>query len=106
MVDYRQGDVILHRVKDLPKEARPVRRRLRVRGETGKQHVLEGEYRLYRSGSQLYVVVEAPSKLTHPEHPTILVRPGTYEVRRVRSFELAEALSRASARPPILEIRD
>ena len=105
-MDYRQGDVILHRVKGLPKEAKTVRRRLRVRGETGNNHVLEGEHRLYRSGSRLYVVVEAPSKLTHPEHPTILVRPGTYEVRRVRSFELAEALSRASARPPILEIRD
>jgi len=39
---YRQGDVVLRQVDSLPKDVKPVRRRLRVSGETGNLHVLEG----------------------------------------------------------------
>ena len=91
---YRQGDVMLKQVNSLPKDVRPVRRRLRMCGETGNPHVLEGGYRLYRSGSRLYVVVEEPCRLVHPEHQLILVKPGIYRVERVRSFDLADALAK------------
>lgn len=91
---YRQGDVVLRQVDSLPKDVKPVRRRLRVSGETGNLHVLEGEYKLYRCGRQLYVVVEEPCRLIHPEHQLILVSPGIYRVERVRSFELADAVAR------------
>ena len=92
---YRQGDVVLKQVNDLPKDAKPVRRKLRMRGETGNPHVLEGNHKLYRSGGQLYVVVEEPCRLVHPEHQLILVKPGVYRVERVRSFDLANAVAKA-----------
>ena len=91
---YRQGDVVLKQVNNLPKDVKPVSRRLRMRGETGNPHILEGSHKLYRSGSQLYVVVEEPCKLVHPEHQLILVKPGIYRVERVRSFDLADTLAK------------
>jgi len=103
---YRQGDVVLKQVRKLPEDAKQINRKLRMTGETGNPHVLEGEYKLYRAGGRLYVVVEAVSKLVHPEHSPITVKPGIYEVERVRSFDLAGALEEAATRPPIEEIRD
>jgi len=103
---YRQGDVVLKQVRRLPEDVKQIKRKLRVSGETGNPHTLEGEYKLYRAGDRLYVVVEAASRLVHPEHSSITVKPGIYEVERVRSFDLANALSKTSTRPPIVEIHD
>ena len=91
---YRQGDVVLRQVSSLPKDVRQVKRKLKVSGETGNTHVLEGNHKLYRRGKQLYVVVEEPCKLVHPEHQLILVKPGIYRVERVRTFDLADALAK------------
>jgi len=104
---YRQGDVVLKQVNNLPKDVKPVKRRLRIRGETGNPHTLEGGHKLYRSGGRLYVVVEEPCRLIHPEHQLILVKPGIYRVERVRTFNLAEALSSyIGGRTPIEPVYD
>jgi hypothetical protein len=82
---YRQGDVVLKRIGasidfvNLVKESD----KLEVSGETGKAHVLEAP--VYRSGSQLLVVLEKPATIEHPDHAPITLPPGVYEVTRTRS---------------------
>jgi hypothetical protein len=82
---YRQGDVVLKRIGasidfvNLVKESD----KLEVSGETGKAHVLEAP--VYRHGSQLLVVLEKPATIEHPDHASITLPPGVYEVARTRS---------------------
>jgi len=85
---YRQGDLILRRwniavVSEL-KPGNMVGDRLEVRSETGHAHVIEAPvYNLY--GNRL-VVVEKPTPLTHPQHATIIIPPGIYQVTFVRDY--------------------
>lgn len=93
----RQGDVLL-----VPVDEVPVRQRRReiegprivvAEGEaTGHAHVVRGEARLVRSTAHYFrpteqhLVVTGAAVLTHEEHDTIELAPGTYEVRRQREY--------------------
>lgn len=93
----RHGDVILV-PSEVPPGTKPVRR---VRGRlvlaegeaTGHAHVIEdADARLVCAEEaeelRMWLLVEAaaPVALTHEEHATLLVPPGTYEVRRAREY--------------------
>jgi len=90
---YRQGDVILEQVDipihDLELYAKLEGERLELRSETGNAHVLSN-VKVYRYHNRQLVVVEKPTPITHPQHPTITVFPGIYELRFVRDWLLRE----------------
>jgi hypothetical protein len=88
---YRQGDVILEYIecdlKDLERYARFVSDKLEISSENGNKHVMSG-VKVYNYHSRQLVVVEKPTPITHPQHPTIVVNRGIYELRFVRDFLL------------------
>jgi hypothetical protein len=92
----RQGDVLIARVKHLPRGAQPVDREhgrlVLAHGEvTGHAHVVVGEAELFTAADiadleTRFLRVEADSQVVHDEHTTIALSPGIYEVRRQREY--------------------
>lgn len=99
----RQGDVMVVRVGALPEKLTDVPvengRVVLAHGEsTGHHHSFAFDKRiaLFRedgSGGGLFLSVTggAPAELTHQEHSTLLVPPGTYRVIRQRVWEAGMA---------------
>ena len=90
---YRQGDVmlveILHETEEgIRRYAREVRDALVIASENGNRHVLNA--RTYNAFGQIYVVVEKPTPMTHPQHPMLIIEPGIYIVEFVRDYALEE----------------
>ncbi len=87
---YRQGDVVLIEVgfglaNNVKEYGVKVDNKLVIASENGNRHVLNAL--VYRYG-ELYVIVEKPTPMTHPQHPTLIIEPGIYRVRFVRDFAL------------------
>ena len=96
----RQGDVLIQRIRSLPKDAKKLAREngrvVLVHGEaTGHHHSLsEPNCALYDSAAEIGVtfleVQEAMAALTHQEHSTINLEPGIYKVIRQREYSPQE----------------
>lgn len=93
----RQGDVLVRRVKALPKNIQPVAaengRIVLAHGEaTGHHHsfALSERVALFRedgSGGGLFLsIAGVPAALEHQEHTALVLEPGHYEVRRQREY--------------------
>lgn len=97
---YRQGDVLLVPVKNVPANTRPVAREngrvILARGEvTGHAHAIvdeSAELVSAEGAAELYLLVHgtAAVALEHEEHATILVPPGQYERRIQREYSPEE----------------
>lgn len=85
---YRQGDVLILEVKDLPDNLVPVapdnKRNILAYGEvTGHAHALsikESELRETESGDKYLTVPGEKAELKHEEHATILIPRGHYRI--------------------------
>jgi len=78
---FRQGDVVLKETI-LPTNSIKVSEKLKVSSETGNDHVMDVP--VYEHYGQTCIMVEQETPLTHPQHETIIVAPGVYEVSHVR----------------------
>ena len=102
---YRQGDVLIERVAEIPATAlkqEMSRCVILAHGEvTGHQHVLkaadladwwkQGEISPVNERSpalagELFVSLSERAAVTHPEHATIELPPGNYRVTRQREY--------------------
>lgn len=95
-IHYRQGDVLIERIEEIPQTAakqRSGKKILLAHGEvTGHHHALEAEdpadwWKV--EGSQLdeqFVVVRSRALVTHEEHGTIELPKGKYRVTRQREY--------------------
>ena len=90
---YRQGDVLIERIKEIPKQAKVVPREngrvILAHGEaTGHAHAIEDEKvkLLEDSGATFLEVQEAIAMLKHEEHSTIEIPKGNYRVIRQREY--------------------
>ena len=92
---YRQGDVLLVPIDDIPSEAKEVE----VKGDvvlaygevTGHSHRfahdMSNGMRMYRDTvGGLFLSLKSPSDLVHEEHATHTVPPGKYAVRLQREY--------------------
>lgn len=89
---YRQGDVFLLQVEQLPMEAKKENRSDRIvlaYGEaTGHTHSVSTlDAQLYNSQDQDYLVVGGMAQLVHEEHKTIALPAGVYKVVRQKEYE-------------------
>lgn len=84
---WRQGDVLVKRVKRVPEGAKKKEGRVVMEGEmTGHAHRLTaGE--LYEKDGQLYFGVPERADLVHEEHGTITFDEGCYQVIRQREYD-------------------
>lgn len=101
----RQGDILLVPVEKLPGKLVEVPRQngriVLAEGEaTGHLHAIEDAEALFLAedlelveGRFLMVEAEAGVSLEHPEHDTITLDPGLYEVRRQREYTEAGGIS-------------
>jgi hypothetical protein len=92
---YRQGDVLLCGVDEIPPAAIPVPsagdRVIVALGElTGHAHAFDGHaVRLFReagTGRSFFEIGETGAALVHEEHDPIHVSAGRYELRRQREY--------------------
>jgi hypothetical protein len=91
---YRQGDIILEQINitqhDLDLYGNLVSDRIEIRSENGHSHIMR-DVKLYRHYTGQIVVVEKPTPITHPQHPTLIISPGVYQLRFVRDWLLRES---------------
>ena len=95
----RQGDILLIPVDAVPEGLREVPRDkgrivLAEGEETGHLHAIASPDAIFKaedleSIEHRFLEVEAEVALTHPEHDTLTVAPGNYEVRRQREYSEA-----------------
>ena len=99
MRQYRHGDVFLREIAELPTAAR----RTLVEGDvilaygevTGHAHrIATPGVAMWNASTQEYLTVETPAALTHEEHGTITLPPGTYEVIHQREWDLSGEVRR------------
>jgi hypothetical protein len=89
---FRQGDVLLIPVDNMPNEAQDLSsengRFILARGEaTGHHHSVDAtKSRLYSANGKMYLRVDKDIMLEHQEHDPIDLKPGNYEVRLQRQY--------------------
>lgn len=93
---FRQGDVLVVPVAELPKGMKPVERDagrvILAYGEvTGHAHAIKDKRAALFSDPKLaaifmHVSGDAPVALEHDEHSTIAIPPGNYRVIRQREY--------------------
>ena len=90
---YRQGDVSIIAIEELPRKTKRVKGEpILARGEvTGHAHrMIEGKVRLYQLAGLLYLkVLSEFARLYHEEHEDVVLPRGDYQVRQQREFEWA-----------------
>ena len=98
---YRQGDVLLVRVEEIPTDAVPVEdgpvegRHVVAYGEvTGHHHsVAVADARMVKSAEDIYLEIMAETTLDHQEHAPITLAPGKYRYVAQREYS-PEAIRR------------
>lgn len=103
MLFYRQGDVLLRQVAQLPTEAVPVANDSRVvlaHGEvTGHAHFVDAagarEFRLAEAAGMVrrFLKVAGGATVVHEEHGAIPLPPGIYEILQQREYSPEEIRS-------------
>jgi hypothetical protein len=84
---WRQGDVIVREVSEIPKNAvRSETDEIRVASETGNSHVLRGGKVFVSSEQQRYILLEAPASMVHPQHAALQLSQGLYHITTVRDY--------------------
>ncbi|MDQ5934425.1 MAG: hypothetical protein QG574_1731 [Cyanobacteriota bacterium erpe_2018_sw_21hr_WHONDRS-SW48-000092_B_bin.40] len=92
---YRQGDVLLVSVEELPEDAleEAVKDRLVLaHGEvTGHAHVIDPAMaKAFRSNQDRYLEVQSGAALCHEEHATLKLKPGFYKIVIQREYSPGE----------------
>ncbi len=91
---YRQGDVLLVPVEDIPEGAKRVRpkRVIIAEGEvTGHMHELVGgKVELFEKAESVFARIMAAPELRHAEHATQTIEPGLYRIVRQREYTPSE----------------
>ncbi len=93
---FRQGDILLTEIAQLPKDLSSVENGLLVIGESSNHgHYVVGEGRVLKKGEDMYVSVHGTATLKHlkvnskadtDEHAPIPLPKGTYQVIRQREY--------------------
>ena len=91
-VHYRQGDIMLKKIKKIPSKAEKKETDIVLEGEaTGHAHrIVNGSIFEVQHWNESEVYIDATSKeckLIHDEHNTIDLEPGYYEMVRQREYD-------------------
>ena len=95
---FRQGDVLIAQVPDIPAGLKSVPldkgRVILAYGEvTGHAHAVLGDVEFLAADlaelEERFLRVEAEAQVVHEEHDTIVLPPGSYRVIRQREYQVA-----------------
>ena len=83
---YRQGDILIAEIKQIPRNSKKLNHRILAHGEaTGHMHQLkDGD--LFDIDGTLFFELAQNTDLIHQEHDTISISPGKYEVIRQKEY--------------------
>jgi hypothetical protein len=81
---FRQGDIVLKRLKKLPKKAIKIKPP-KLTGETGNEHIIE-QAEWYGTNDQIFAVLSEDSVIKHIEHGTLNLDKGIYEISHLRDY--------------------
>lgn len=87
---HRHGDVMLRKIKALPKEVKKLKDKTLAYGEvTGHSHRFEDNSNIerYSFDDRLFLQVMKPSTLIHEEHGPQVILPGVYEQIQEREHD-------------------
>ncbi len=88
---YRQGDVLLVKVDELPSGLRKKDNILAYGEATGHMHQFKSpSVAVYDGGDVQYAVLESEAILEHQEHDNLTIEKGIYEVRIQREVDLLQ----------------
>ncbi len=84
---YRQGDVLLLEIDEIPGGAKPVKSKIVLEGEaTGHAHrIVHGT--IFTRFMDMFVEAFDGTELVHDEHGPIKLAPGTYKVVRQVEYD-------------------
>jgi len=83
---YRQGDILIKKIKNIPENTKKLNHRILAHGEaTGHMHQLQ-EGNLYDANGILFFELAQEADLVHQEHDPITIPPGNYEVVRQKEY--------------------
>ncbi|MHB1125322.1 MAG: hypothetical protein ACYC0T_21770 [Ramlibacter sp.] len=89
--DYRHGDIYLKKVEDIPKGLDVKNITVLAEGEaTGHLHQFTAPVKAYTRTEDIdarFLEIMSDVELTHPEHKTISIAPGKYEVHHEQEFD-------------------
>lgn len=100
MVAFRHGDLIITEVKEVEKNRYGVKKLdhlILAFGEASghKHEITEGKAELFEEDGTLYLKVESEEAvLTHPEHNSIKIPKGAYQVEHQREYAPEETYRR------------
>jgi hypothetical protein len=84
---YRQGDIIIQAIKELPADLKLRKNTIILYGEvTGHKHqLLKGK--VLDGKDLIYLSLAKDSAIVHEEHNTINLKAGNYAVLRTREYD-------------------
>lgn len=89
----RQGDILLIKIKALPKEIEKLTDKVLAYGEaTGHSHRFNNPSLVdrYTADGKLYLQVYQPATIIHEEHHEQVILPGVYEQIQEREYDYVE----------------
>lgn len=95
MMQFRQGDVLLIRVRSIPKSAQRqavTDHIILAHGEvTGHAHTIDARHAIASldEGGVMFLTVEELTEVRHNEHSPLTLEPGSYRVVRQREYSPA-----------------
>ena len=87
---YQQGDVLIQQIIEIPLKALKKEGKILAKGElTGHCHTItKGDADLYEYEGTLFLRINSnTAELTHPEHKTIVLPKGDFEIKRIREYD-------------------
>ena len=86
---YRQGDILIVPVQELPKGLKEKDNVLALGEQTGHNHVINGAVVYSDANGMQYLQIEKKAQLVHQEHKQIQIPKGQYQVKRQREYNPA-----------------
>jgi hypothetical protein len=97
----RQGDVLMLRVTEIPKDAKPAKREkgliILARGEMTNHHhaITDKTAKSFLCGNDLYLDLSKRADVDHQEHGTVTLEPGIYKVVHQHEYRRKEIIRTA-----------
>lgn len=87
---YRQGDILIEKVDNIPNNAMKKDMVLAYGGVTGHKHLVKGQATVLLDQEDQFIDVRQEAEVVHEEHETIKLPVGKYRVVQQREHDAVE----------------
>jgi len=106
---HRQGDIGIYARQHLPLDRREIpneRQSTEFAGLMNRRHRFDcmQDCKFFRKDNRYFVQVLCRAHMVHPEHPSIALNPGLYELRGAKGRVVGRTVAVRSGKPPFVEL--